>query len=276
VPNPAKEFDKIDSAAINVLNKNIKPSEIVEAETKKRKRSKKPNVTVKDLIAQRVMTMDYLGYNKREAAAMITAELYPEGGGQFTTKQYMHWLNNLKAAKLMASDHYAKEGVVLDMFDLNDTLKMSYQWTLREMRREVLKKEGEGVRKDKGYIIKLGHLLVELAEERQKVLFSVPLVNSYGTVIKRSKGVLDDIKTRYPSIFEVSGTGALSVRVPVSESGDAGSDTEARSESLDESPAREESRTGSSEGNVQSDTDDRSVSQTNRATGTSTSERVFG
>lgn len=277
MPDPAKEFDKIDNAVPKVLEKNIVPVETVVIEKAKRKRAKKPNTTVKDLIAQRVMTMDYLGYNKREAAAMITAELYPEGDGVFTTKQYMHWLNNLKASKLMASDWYAKDGVVLDMMDINDTLKMAYQWTLREMRREVLKKEGEGIRKDKGYIIKLGHMLQVLADERQKVLFSVPFVNSYKTVINRTKGVLDDIKKYYPSIFEISNSGTTSVRVPISQSGDTtGSSEEAHTEGLDEAAARKEDGAAGSKGNVQSDTDTGSVPQTNRATGASTSERLFG
>lgn len=278
MPDPAKEFDKIDNAVPKVLEKNIVPVETVVIEKTKRKRSKKPTTTVKDLIAQRVMTMDYLGYNKREAAAMITAELYPDGEGIFTTKQYMHWLNNLKATKLINSDWYAKDGVVLDMMDINDTLKMAYQWTLREMRREVLKKEGvEGVRKDKGYIIKLGHMLQVLAEERQKVLFSVPFVNSYKTVIGRTKGVLDDIKKYYPSTLEISNSGVTSVRIPISQSGDTtGSSEEAHTEGLDETATRKEDGVAGSEGNVQSDTDTGSVSQTNRATGASTSERVFG
>lgn len=272
--NPEKDFEKIGNALDKPLEKNIQTSDMVVAETKPRKRAKRINTQLKDIIAQRVATMDYLGFSKREAAAMITNELYPDGDGEFTPKQYVHWLNNLKAAKLMSSDYYAKTGIVLDVMDMNETLKMAYQWTLREMRREIMRKEGD--RKDKGYIIKLGHLITVLADERQKLLFSVPIVSSVKSVVDRSKGVVDDIKKHYPSVLEVSDAGVVSVRVPLSEYGTTRDHKKDYTKSVDEAAEGEKSGSTGSEGTVQSDDDDRSVSSTDGAAGTTAPERVFG
>ena len=275
MPDPAKEFEKVDDAVDKNLEKNIKPSDTAIIEQGKKRRAQRFNGQIKDLIAQRVATMDYLGFTKREAAKMLTDELYPNGEGEFTPKQYVHWLNNIKAAKLTYFDYYAKTGIVLDMIDINETMKMTYQNALREFRRECMKNK-EGDRKDKGYIIKLGYLIKDLAEERQKILFSVPFVNSYKTVMARSKGVVDDIKQKYPSLLEVSNTGAISVRVSHDDSGDAGNGSTDNPESLDASATGEESGAAGSEGAIQSDSDDRPVPETDGATRTTASERIFG
>lgn len=273
---PEKEYNKIDEAKDKVLEKDIHADNVAIAETKKRKK-KSISLTgpIKELIIQRVASMDQLGFTKREGAKMISDELYPNGEGEFTTKQYATWLNNIKASKLVYFDHYTRAGLVLDMIDINETMKMVYQNALREFRRECLKNK-EGDRKDKSYIIKLGYLLKDLSEERQKILFSVPFVNSYKTVVDKSKGVLDDVKTNYPSLLKISDSGTISVRVSKSKSTDAGDGKEGNSESVLETATGKEAGVISTEGNVQSDTDNRSVPEANRTTGTPASERVFG
>ena len=269
---PDEEFNDLTDGVDAPIEKEAVDVVGAVAETKKTTRAPRLKGQVKDLVAQRVATMDYLGFTKREAAAMITKELYPNGEAEFTPKQYVHWLNNIKAAKLQYFDYYAKTGVVLDTIDINETLKMVYQNSLRQFRMECVKKE----KQDKSYIIKLGYLIKDLAELRQQVIFSVPFVHSYKGVIDKTKGVLDDIQEHYPSLLEVSNTGDTIVRIPKSKSRHAGDGKEVDGKGVDEEEERTEAGTRSTEGNVQSDTDNRAVSQINGTAGTAASERIFG
>ncbi len=269
--DPVDEFTGLTEGIDESLEKPAIDTQPVIAEEPKKQRAPRLNNQLKDIVAQRVATMDYLGFTKREAAKMITDELYPNGEAEFTPKQYVHWLNNLKAAKLSYFDYYSKTGVVLDMIDINETLKMVYQNTLRQFRMECVKKE----KQDKSYIIKLGYLIKELGEVRQQILFSVPFVHSYKNVIDKTKGVLDDLKTNYPSLLEVSNTGDIVVRIPSTKSRHAGNGKKTGAESVHEEPEREESGSSSTEGNVQGDTDDRSVPPANGTAGAPAPERIF-
>lgn len=269
---PDEEFNDLTDGVDTPIEKEAIDVVGAEAMTQKKTRAPRLSGQLKEIVAARVATFDQLGFTKREGAAMITSELYPNGEGVFTPKQYVHWLNHIKAAKLSYFDYYSRTGVVLDTIDINETLKMTYQNCLRQFRMECVKKE----KQDKSYIIKLGYLIKDLAELRQQVIFSVPFVHSYKHVIDKTKGVLDAIQEHYPSLIEVSNTGDTIVRIPKSKSRNAGNGKKVASQGVDEEEERAESGTGSTEGNVQSDADNRAVSQVNGTAGTAASERIFG
>lgn len=270
--DPTKNFEDVTNAVAKPLEKDIPTvGTALAASAPTHKKITRIKAAQRDRVEQMVATMSSLGFTKNEAAAMITKELYPNGEDEFTPKQYTHWLNNLKFHKLAYFGYYSREGVVLDIIDLNDSLKMVYQNALRQFRRECIKTE----KPDKGYIIKLGYLIKDLSESRRDLIFSVPFVHAYKTVIDKTKGVLDDAQERYPSLFEVSNTGDTVLKVSGTKSTSTGNVQKDDATDVSKEHQGQEAGTTGSTGDVQGDTDNRSVSQDDGAAGASSAERIF-
>jgi hypothetical protein len=234
----------------------------------------------KDKVASLVANADLLGYTAIEAAQFITNILYPEKedgtrDGQFTKHQYTTWHNKLKANKIMHVGYYSRAGLFEDVYDIRETVKITYQHIFRQFRREVVKPDGE---QDKGYIIKLGYLIKELSEERMKVSMSIPYIQNLKLLINNTLQREHELRQKYPTIFEVSSSGDISTVLPAAdaaESGDGGDGETISPKALYQKQARQGEAAGSGEGSISGDADDGAVQSSDGTAGTGPTERVF-
>lgn len=234
----------------------------------------------KDRVASLVANADLLGYTGLDAAQFITNNLYPlnpDGtrDGEFTKHQFTTWLNKLKFTKIQHVEYYSRAGLFEDIYDIRERSKITAQLLFRQYRRECVKPDGD---QDKGYIIKLSGEIRAWAEQQMKIALSIPYIQNLKILIEATVKREHELRQNYPGIFEVSRSGDTRTVLPKisgTESGDGRRGETITAKALDEKPEGEESVTGSGEGALPGNLNDRTVQAAHRAARAESPERVF-